>query len=147
MTCKLKMTLISEGQEGNCGEDWKYVLDVKVFNQGLKGQGSISVPKHTLRSGSVHKPYGSPDPVISSAGECLTELLVRLELTATEVDMIVNDVGKASRDIKIEGPGPGGHTVTREVDIAAGVRESPGILHKNSVFTLRVRITLESHEH
>jgi len=46
MTCKAKMTLISEGQEGNCGEDWKYVLDAKVFNQGLKGQGSISVPYH-----------------------------------------------------------------------------------------------------
>ena len=65
-------------------------------------------------------------------------------LTATEVDMFVNDVGKASKDLKIECPGPGGHTITREVDIAAGVRESPGILNKNSVFTLRVRFQLTS---
>ncbi len=144
MTCKLTMTLISEGQEGNCGDDWKYDLDLKVFNQGLKGTGSISVPKHTLYPGMVQEPHGSPDPIIIFAGECLTELLVRLELTATEVDMFVNDVGKASKDIKIEIPGPGGHTVTQEVEIAAGVRESPGVLDKNSVLTLRVRITLES---
>ncbi len=145
MTCKLTMTLISESQEGRCGDDWKYELSVKVFSEGLKGEGSISVPKHTLESGAIRAPHGSPDPVVLFTGECPTELLVRMDLTATEVDLFVNDVGKASKEIKIESPGPVGHKVTKEVDIAAGVRESPGLLgNKNSVFTLRVRFTLVS---
>ncbi len=142
MTCKLTMTLISEHQEGNCGEDWKYDLDVKVFHEGLKGEGQVNVPKHNLEAGPVREPHGSPQPLVIFEGECLTELLVRIELTATEVDMFVNDVGKASKDIRIECPGPHGDKVTKELDVAAGVRESPGILNKNSVFTVRVRFTL-----
>jgi len=144
MTCKLTMTLISESQEGNCGDDWKYDLDVKVFKEGLQGEGSINVPKHTLTPGEVREPFGSPGPVILFDDDCPTDLLVRMQLTATEVDLFVNDVGKASKDIRIDSPHPGGHKVTKEVDIAAGVRESPGILNKNSVFTLRVRFTIVS---
>ena len=64
-------------------------------------------------------------------------------LTATEVDMFINDVGKVSKDIRVEMPGPLDARLVREVDIAAGVRESPGIRNKNSVFTLRVRFTVE----
>lgn len=144
MTCKLTMTLISEGQEGNCGDDWMYALEAKVFCEGLKGEATVHVPKHTLDAGTVREPFGSPAPVELFSGECNHQLMVRMQLTATEVDMFVNDVGKASKDLKIECPGPGGHTITREVDIAAGVRESPGILNKNSVFTLRVRFQLTS---
>jgi len=142
MTCKLTMTLISEHQEGNLGNDWKYDLAVKVFHEGLKGEGQIKVPKHTLEAGAVREPHGSPQPLVIFEGECLTELLVRMELTATEVDMFVNDMGKAGKDIRIECPGPHDDKVTKELDIAAGVRESPGILNKNSVFTVRVRFTL-----
>lgn len=144
MTCTLTMTLISEGQEGNCGDDWMYDLETKVFCEGLKGEATVHVPKHTLDAGTVREPFGSPEPVELFRGECKNELMVRMLLTATEVDMFVNDVGKASKDLKIECPGPGNHTITREVDIAAGVRESPGILNKNSVFTLRVRFQLVS---
>ena len=142
MTCKLIMTLLSESQEGNCGEDWKYELDVKVFNEGLKGEGIISVPKHTLDAGSTREPFGSPEPVTVFSGECLTELLIRLHLTATEVDLFINDVGKASMEFKMECLGPGAGSMTKEVEIAAGVRESPGILNKNSVFTAGVRFEL-----
>jgi hypothetical protein len=39
-------------------------------------------------------------------------------------------------------PGPGISSITREIDIAAGVRESPGILNKSSVFTAGVRFDL-----
>jgi len=144
MTCKLTMTLISESQEGNCGDDWKYDLEAKVFQGGLKGEAKISVPKHILESGAVREPFGSPEPMVLFDGDSDGELLVRMELTATEVDLFINDVGKASKDIKIEKPHPGGSKVTKEVDISAGVRESPGILNKNSVFTLRVRFTLIS---
>ena len=142
MACKLIMTLLSESQEGNCGDDWKYEIQAKVFNGGLKGEGSILVPKHTLESGTVEKPYGSPEPLTLYDGECLTELLIRLYLTATEVDLFKNDVGKASMEFKIACPGPGVGSVSKEVDIAAGVRESPGILIKNSVFTSSIRFDL-----
>jgi len=142
MACRLIMTLLSESQEGECGVDWKYELDVKVFNEGLKGEGVISVPKHTLNVGETREPHGSPDPVTIYSGECLTELLIRLNLTATEVDLFKNDVGKASMEFKMECPGPGISSINREIDIAAGVRESPGILNKSSVFTAGVRFDL-----
>jgi hypothetical protein len=137
------MALISESQEGNCGDDWKYDLEAKVFHEGLRGEGNISVPKHLLESGAVMEPFGSPESVVLFEGDCDGELLIRMLLTATEVDMFINDVGKASKDITLDQPLPGKNRLTKEVDIAAGVRESPGILNKNSVFTLRVRFILE----
>lgn len=142
MTCTLTMTLISETQEGNIGEDWKYDLAVKVFNDNLEGEATVSVPKHNLPAGVVREPHGAPGPVVLFSGECVDQLLVRMQLTATEVDMFINDVGKAGKDLRIECPGPGGEKVTKEVDIAAGVRESPGIVPKTAVFTVRVRLAL-----
>lgn len=144
MTFKLTLSLVSESQEGDCGNDWMYELEAKAFCEGLKGNAIINVPKHTLEPGEVRQPHGSPDPVLLFEGECGDEVLVRLVLTATEVDMFINDVGKVSKDIRIEMPGPVNPRVTHEVEIAAGVRESPGIRNKNSVFTLRVRFTVEN---
>ncbi len=100
------------------------------------------MPKHNLVSGQVLEPHGAPEPQIVYRGDCLTELLVRAHLTATEVDMFVNDVGEVSRDIKIECPGPAGHKVTKEVDISVRVKEAPAILNKSAIFTVRVRFTL-----
>lgn len=144
MNSKLTMALVSESQEGNVGDEWKYVLEVKVFHHGLQSEKSISVPKHKLSSGAVQAPHGEPRPELLFTGECKGELLVRMRLTATEVDLFINDTGSADRDVVLECPGPGGSTVTKEVDIAAGVRESPGILPKNAVFKLRVRFTMEA---
>ena len=141
MTCSLTMTLISEHQEGECGEDWKYDVSVKVFNEGLKGEGVISVPKHTLEVGVVEKPHGLPEPLIVFTGEC-TELLVNMNLTATEVDLFMNDVGKASMEFKLECPRLAGGSVIKEVEISAGVREAPAFLNRDSVFTVQVRFDL-----
>jgi hypothetical protein len=142
MTCKLTMTLISESQQGNIGEDWKYDLDVKVLAGDRKGGGSVSVPKHNLPSGPVRQPHGAPAPQVVFTGECTDALEVQMHLVATEVDMFVNDVGKVNKELRIECPGPAMGTVTKEVDIAVGVRESPPIFPKKAVFTLRVRFTL-----
>ena len=141
MNCKLTMTLISESQKGECGDDWKYDLQAEVFNGGSIGKGRISVPKHTLESGSIREPFGSPEPVVLYEGECESELEVKLDLEATEVDLFVNDVGKASRKILIESPHPGSNKLTREIDIDVNVKEAPAILNKEAVFTLRVRFT------
>ena len=80
MNCKLTLSLISESQEGNVGDDWKYDVVAKVFQDGLKGEGGISVPKHTLESGAVREPFGEPDPVVLFEGgqECLG--LLRIEV-------------------------------------------------------------------
>lgn len=142
MNCTLTAALISETQEGDIGEDWKYTLSVKAFEDDLDGEATISVPKHKLPAGAVREPFGSPTPVQVFSGECERGFLVRMVLTATEVDMFINDVGKAEKELRIDCPGPGGGKVTKEIDIAAGVRESPGILPKNAVLTVRVRLTL-----
>jgi hypothetical protein len=138
------MTLISETQEGNVGDTWKYDLEAKVFSQGLKGEATVSVPKHQLSSGEVRSPHTEPDPVVLFEGVCEDELLLRLKLRVTEIDLLINDVGEASKDIRLEKPCHGKTEFCHDFDIAAGVRESPGILNKNAVFTLRLRILVEN---
>ncbi|MDT8321043.1 MAG: hypothetical protein RQ826_11010 [Xanthomonadales bacterium] len=142
MSCKLTMSLISESQQGNCGDDWKYDVEAKIFHEGLKGEVAFRVPKHTLDAGAVEEPYGAPEPVTVDIGECNKDVLVRMRLTATEVDLFKNDVGHSQVDVKVPFPGPGSDSVVKDVDISAGVRESPGIMNKNSVFTVRVRFML-----
>ena len=142
MTCNLTMTLVSEHQEGECGDEWKFDVGVKVFNEGLKGEGVISVSKHDLKAGEVKAPHGEPGPLLVFTGECTHELMVKMNLTATEVDLLVNDVGKASMEFKLECPGVAGGSITKEVEISAGVREAPAILNRNSVFTVQVRFDL-----
>jgi len=136
------MTLVSECQEGNVGEDWKYQLDVAVTGDGVEGQGSVSVAKHNLPPGVVRAPHGSPAPQVLFNGSCRGSLLLRMQLVATEVDLFVNDVGKLHKDLVLECPGPAGGTVTKEVDLEVEVRESPPIVPRKSMFTLRVRFNL-----
>ena len=144
MSCRGSMSLISETQEGNVGDTLKYDLEAKVFCQGLKGEATVSVPKHQLSAGEVTRPHTEPDPVVLFEGDCEDELLLRLKLRVTEIDLLINDVGEASKDIRLEKPIHGKSEICHDFDIAAGVRESPGILNKNAVFTLRLRILVEN---
>lgn len=143
MVYRLTMALVSEGQEGNLGTDWKYEIEAKVFCSGLLSDVTIQVPKHQLSSGSVISPHGDPDPVLLFEGECGDEPLLRLRLIATEVDLFVNDQGSVSKDIRLALPAAGEPASVQEIDLAAGVRESPGIRDRNAIFTLRIRLTLE----
>lgn len=142
MTCTLTLKLISETQEGNIGDDWKYSLTAKAFDGDLDGEAAIHVAKHKLPSGEIREPFGSPGPVTIFSGECQKGFLVRMRLTATEVDLFVDDVGTVEKELRIDCPGPGGGKVTKELDIEVGVRESPGIVPKTALFTARVRLTL-----
>jgi len=142
MSCRLTMTLVSECQEGNVGEDWKYSLDVRVLGQGPESHGSFSVPKHNLPSGIVREPHGSPAPQELFSGPCEGDVLLRMHLTATEVDLFIDDIGEVQRELVLECPGPAGGTVTRDIDIDVEVRESPQIFPRKAVFTLRVRFNL-----
>jgi hypothetical protein len=142
MSCTLSMKLISESQEGNIGEDWKYDLEVKVSSGGQTGKGRVKVPKHNLPAGLVREPHGSPPPEVVFTGDCAGELRVDMRLVATEVDMFVNDVGKVRKELIIQCPGMAGGTVTKECDIEVAVREMPRIFPQKALFTLRVRFTL-----
>lgn len=142
MICKLTMMLVSECQEGNVGEDWKYDLDYETFGAGEPRRGSIRVARHNLPSGVVREPYGSPAPQELYIGEYAGPLQVRLELTATEVDLLVDDVGTVQKELTMECPGPEGGAVTRELDIDVEVREAPAMLPGKAIFTLRVRLKL-----
>jgi len=142
MICKLTMMLVSECQEGNVGKDWKYDLNYETCGAGEPRRGSISVARHNLPSGVVSEPYGSPAPRELFIGQCTGPLQVRLGLTVTEVDLLVDDVSTVQKDLTIECPGPAGGVVTKELDIEVGVREAPVILPGKAVFTLRVRVRL-----
>ena len=109
---------------------------------GAEGAGSISVPKHNLPSGEIRAPHGAPAPQVIFTGVCEDRLQLHLKLTAIEVDVFINDVGKLKRELTIDCPGPACGTVTKELDLAVPVREMPPILPKKAVFTLRVRFSL-----
>ena len=142
MSCTLTMKLVSESQEGNIGEDWRYDLDVRVSSGEQKGQGRVKVPKHNLPSGLVQEPHGSPEPQVVFRGDCVDALRVDMRLVATEVDVFVNDVGKVRKELIIKCPGVSGATVTKDCDIDVSVREMPRIFPQKALFTLRVRFML-----
>jgi hypothetical protein len=108
------MSLLAERQDGPIGDDWKYVVEAKVFNQGLQGKGVIKVPKHNLPSGQTQAPPGPPEPVSMPAGPCGDTVLVRLSVNATEVDWLISDKGSASMDVNMKCPGEGESRMSRK---------------------------------
>jgi hypothetical protein len=140
MACKVHLSLVSETQEGNIGSDWRYSVQVKAFNGGLQGEGTLDVPKHTLDAGSIQPPPGPPEILDIDAGECGSEVLLKIKFTATEIDLLKNDSGTSDSSLVLKCPGPGEEPARHDIELSAGVRESPGILHKNAVFTLKARV-------
>jgi hypothetical protein len=134
------MTLLTESQQGNIGDDWKYDLEAKVFNEGLKGTGNIKIKKHTLSSGATQEPPGPPAPVEIPAGEGGKELMVRLTLHATEVDFFKSDSGETQINFHMPSPSPGSAPIVRETEVSVGVRESPGLMDETAVLTLALRL-------
>jgi hypothetical protein len=140
MACKVTLTLLTESQQGNIGDDWKYDLEAKVFNEGLKGTGNIKIKKHTLSSGATQEPPGPPAPVEIPAGEGGTELMVRLTLHATEVDFFKSDSGETQVNFHMPAPSAGSAPIVRETEVSVGVRESPGLMDETAVLTLALRL-------
>lgn len=140
---KVTMSLVTERQDGPIGDDWRYVVEAKVFNEGLKGKGTIKVPKHTLSSGVTQEPPGPPESLVMESGNCGDNILVRIKVDATEVDWLIHDKGSASMDVTMKCPGEGAAPVTKEAEISVGVRESPGLSGETSVFRLLIRLVAE----
>jgi hypothetical protein len=143
MGCKVTMTLIDERQDGPIGDDWRYSVEAKVFNQGLSGKGKVKVAKHILPDGHTQPVPGPPEPLVMDAGSCGDEFLVRVQVNATEVDWLIHDKGTASRDVTLRCPGEGAAPIETNVEISVGVRESPGISGETSIFRLNIRLAAE----
>ena len=142
MDGKLIFSILQEGHEGPIGEDWRYWVEAKVFNQGLKGQGTIKVKKHILPSGTIQQPPGPPAPIEIPAGDCGLPVKIKLTLEATEVDLFRNDVGKTDIDMTLQCPGPGEAPLVHEKEISVGVVESPALTGEASIITIKVRLVL-----
>ena len=142
MAAKVTFTILKEGHEGPIGDDWRYWVEAKVFNQGLKGEGKVEVKKHSLPTGTTQVPPGPPAPLELPAGECGQRVKVKLTLEATEVDLFRNDVGITDIDTYLECPGPGQPPLVHDGKISVGVIESPGITGETSIITLQVRLVL-----
>ena len=142
MEGKVIFSILTENHEGPIGEDWRYWVEVKVFNQGLKGQGTIKIPKHNLPSGTTREPPGPPAPLELPAGDHENPLKIKLTFEATEVDLFRNDVGKTDIDLHLKCPKAGEKPKVHEQEISVGVVESPGITGETSIVTLRIRLEL-----
>ncbi len=142
MAAKVTFTILKEGHEGPIGDDWRYWVEAKVFNQGLKGEGKIVVKKHSLPTGTNQVPPGPPAPLELPAGECGQRVKVKLTLEATEVDLFRNDVGKTDIDLYLDCPKPGEKSRVYDKEISVGVVESPGITGETSIVTLQIRLVL-----
>jgi hypothetical protein len=142
MAAKVVFTILQESHEGPIGDDWRYWVEAKVFNQGLKGEGKVTVKKHSLPTGTTQEPPGPPAPLELPAGECGQRVKVKLTLEATEVDLFRNDVGITDIDTYLDCPGPGQPPLVRDGEISVGVIESPGITGETSIITLQVRLVL-----
>jgi hypothetical protein len=143
MAFKVTVSVLSETQEGDIGDDWKFDLNVKIFNEGLKGEGSIKVKKHDLPAGAVQEPPGPPPPLVLPGGDGQENILVRFKLIATEVDLFQNDVGTVESDLNCSCPSEAERISAHQTELSVGVRESPGFLNQVSVFTLKLRIVIE----
>ena len=144
MAGKVTFSLVSEGQVGEIGDDWKYAVEIKVFNQGLKGKGTINVAKHQMSSGQTMEPYGAPDALVLEAGEAGSELKIWLKLIAIEVDLFRNDTGESDLNFTMTCPGPGETPITVEKEISCGVTEKPVVADHAAIFTVMVSLVASS---
>ena len=140
MTGTVTVSVISERQDGKIGNDWKYDVEVKVFNEGLKGKGTISVKKHTLDSGITMEPHGSPDPLVLEAGDGGSELKIWMKLLATEVDLFRNDSGESDLNFTLYCPREGESPMVVEKEISCGVTEKPVVADNTAIFKLIIRL-------
>jgi hypothetical protein len=143
MAFKVTISVLSETQEGDIGDDWRFELNVKAFNEGLTGEGIIKVKKHHLPAGAVQDPPGPPEPLVLKGGDGEEQILIRLNLKATEVDLFQNDVGIVESDITCPCPSAEDRISAHQTDLSVAVRESPGFLNQVAIFTLKLRIVIE----
>ena len=140
MPAKIIFSLVSESLTGDIGSEWQYLVKADTMDPMVYGSGSIEVPYHVLRPGSTQTPPNAGRAVLLEAGDCDSEVSVRLTLEATEVDWLVDDHGSNTVVVPVRCPKPGDEPTATEPSITARVREAPG--YHGGVAELKVKVRL-----
>lgn len=135
-------SIAEESHTGPIGDDWKYWVEAKVYNEGLKGEAIISVPRHSFPVDTIQKPPGPAETIRIPAGDNSKPILIKITAEATEVDTFKNDVGKKNIDLTLQCPGPDGEPLIIDQEIEIGVVETPNLSGKTSLFTIKARFLL-----
>ena len=143
MGCKVTMSLLNERQDGEIGDDWRYSVHARVFNDGIKGEGTIAVAKHSLPSGVTQETPDSVESAVMEAGDCGSSIMVRIEVDAAEVDFLFHDEGYSSTDVEMACPGEGSAAISEDVEVSVGVTESGGVGGDSAVLKLGIRLVAE----
>ena len=135
-------SIVEESHTGPIGDDWKYWVEAKVYNEGLKGEALISIPKHSLPDGVVQKPPGPAETIRIPSGDPTKPILIKITAEATEVDTFKNDIGKKSLDLTVQCPGDKSKPLIFDKEIEIGVVESPALTGATSIFKIKARFEL-----
>ena len=142
MSAKLSFTIIQESHDGPVGDDWRYKVEAKVYNEGLRDEAIIEVAEHKLPDGTRQTPPGPPATINMDAGDSSLPVLIKLRAEATEVDTFRNDVGFTNIDLSLDCPEPGKAPLVHDQVMEIAVVESPALTHATSILTLTLRFTL-----
>jgi len=82
-------------------------------------------------------------PLVIPGGTGEQNILVRLVLKATEVDLFQNDSGTVEADLTCPCPTEEDRISAHQTEMSVGVRESPGFLNQVAIFTLKLRVVIE----
>ncbi len=146
MPCFITLSLLQESLSGDIGNDWEYVVKADMVDPMVFGSGKIEVPEHLLLPGATQAPPNPERSVELSAGECGTEVRVRLTLEATEVDWLVDDNASNVVVVKVNCPAAGGEPTVLEPEIAARVREAHGYQGGLAVLKIKMRLVARCDE-
>ncbi|MCF6226600.1 MAG: hypothetical protein L3J22_09920 [Xanthomonadales bacterium] len=138
----ITFSIVEENHTGPIGDDWKYWVEAKVYNEGLKGEAIISVPEHTFPADTIQNPPGPLQSIKIPAGDCGKPVKIKILAEATEVDIFKNDVGKKNIDLSLQCPSANDEPLIVEREIQIGVVETPNLSSKTSLFTIKVRFVL-----
>jgi len=141
MECKLTVSVVEEGVEGDIGDDWEYTVTATVIDPNGRSleAGRIRVPEHHLKPGTTQPPPSAAGVKIR-AGACGAFPKVELRLDVNEVDWLVDDPGTTTVMIPIDCPGQGKPAFSKEVAMSVEVRERPKALGGKATFKLTLRL-------
>ena len=130
MTCRIKLSLLSEHVDGDIGDDWKYSVEARLPGQAGSKPGRIVVAPHKIKPGVTHELPEIPG----------TDVELELHLLAAEMDWILSDIGEETATIAVRCPGPGAPSEVIEREVAVRVTETPLVLGGSANLILKLRI-------
>jgi hypothetical protein len=139
MTCRIKLSLLSEHVDGDIGDDWKYSVEARLPGQAGSKPGRIVVAPHKIKPGTTHELPEMPSTDIEG-GPCGSDVELELHLLAAEMDWILSDIGEETATIGLKCPGPGAPSEVIDREVAVRVTETPLVLGGSANLILKLRI-------